>query len=70
MSQGKFILGALAGLATGALLGIIFAPDKGSTTRKKMAHRGGEYVDNLKGKLGSVLRNGRHHEKTVSESAA
>ena len=36
MKSGKVLLGVLAGLATGAVLGILFAPDKGKKTRKKL----------------------------------
>jgi len=51
MSTGKVVLGVLAGVATGALLGILFAPEKGSVTRKKIAKKGEDYTDDLKEKF-------------------
>ena len=36
MKQGQIVLGVLAGIAAGAVLGILFAPDKGTITRKKI----------------------------------
>jgi gas vesicle protein len=39
-NTGKVVMGVLAGMAVGALLGVLFAPDKGSETRKKMAEKG------------------------------
>ncbi|HLA54485.1 MAG TPA: YtxH domain-containing protein [Flavobacterium sp.] len=50
MSTGKILLGALAGVAIGAVVGVLLAPDKGSETRKKIARKGGEYTDGLKDK--------------------
>lgn len=70
MSRGKIILGALAGIAAGALVGILFAPDKGAETRKKIIHKGEDYVDSLKGKINGLLRNGRRQGEKVMESAA
>ena len=36
-NNGNTVLGILAGTAVGAVLGILFAPDKGSETRRKIA---------------------------------
>lgn len=51
MSTGKVVLGALAGLAVGAIAGILFAPDKGSKTRKKIKDKSNDYMDDLKSKF-------------------
>ena len=51
MSTGKILLGVLAGVAAGAVVGILFAPAKGSKTRKKIAKKGIDYADELSEKL-------------------
>lgn len=53
--SGKIFLGVLAGLAAGALLGILFAPDKGSETRKKVVSKGEEVSDGLKDKFNDLI---------------
>ncbi|MES2543256.1 MAG: YtxH domain-containing protein [Bacteroidota bacterium] len=55
MSTGKVLLGALAGVATGAILGILFAPDKGSNTRKKIAKKGLDTAEGLKAKYNDAI---------------
>lgn len=55
MDTGKVVLGALAGLATGAILGILFAPEKGSVTRKNIADKGKNTADDLKNKYNDLI---------------
>ena len=57
MSSGKILLGVLAGVAAGALLGVLFAPDKGLNTRKRISKKADEYVDGLKEKFNEFLEN-------------
>jgi gas vesicle protein len=70
MSRGKIILSAFAGMIGGALIGILFAPDKGAVTRKKIINKGGEYVGDLKEKVNGFLRNGGKRREHVSETVA
>ena len=46
-NSSKTILGILAGTAIGATLGILFAPDKGSNTRKKLVEQTNTMADNI-----------------------
>jgi len=70
MSSGKVLLGVLAGVAAGALLGILFAPEKGSTTRKKIVSKGEEYVDDLKEKFGEFVDKVASKFESEKEEAA
>ena len=55
MKSDKIILGVLGGVAIGALLGVLFAPEKGDDTRKKIMDKSNDYTDELKGKLDTLL---------------
>jgi gas vesicle protein len=55
MAAQKVIIGALAGLAAGALIGILFAPDKGSESRGKIARKSEDYLDSVKRAFNSFL---------------
>lgn len=70
MSRGRIIWGVLAGIAAGAAIGILFAPDKGSATRKNIVHKGEAYVDDLKEKINGLLTNGKKRFEKVRESAS
>jgi len=48
----KIIVAAAAGVVAGTVLGILFAPDKGSATRKKIADQKKKIADEIKNKFG------------------
>lgn len=68
MKEGKIVLGVLAGLAAGAVLGILLAPDKGSETRKKLTGKGSKYIDDIKEKLNDVYHSILDKSESVIES--
>jgi gas vesicle protein len=50
------VLGALLlGAAVGGTLGILFAPDKGSETRKKISAKGSDLSDGMREKFNALL---------------
>jgi len=55
MSTEKVLLGALAGFATGALMGVFFAPQKGSDLRRKISTSGRDYANDLKDKFNNFV---------------
>jgi len=70
----KMLTALAAGAATGAILGILFAPDKGKETRKKITDQGKKVADEVKynflkgkDKFNDFTSN---VEKTVKEKAA
>ncbi len=70
-NSGKIIAAAAAGIAAGAVLGLLFAPNKGSETRKKLTDESKKLVDGVKDRLNKgkekVNRFTEDIEKTIKE---
>ncbi len=55
MNSGKVLLGLLAGIAAGATLGILFAPEKGTATRRRISRKANDYSDGLGDKFNDFI---------------
>jgi len=47
-NTGKILTAVAAGAAAGVILGVLFAPDKGSETRRKINEQGKKIADGVK----------------------
>lgn len=70
MGSGKVVLGVLAGVAVGATLGILFAPDKGSNTRKKISRKADDYTEELEEQFNHLVKNLTRKFEDMKEEAA
>ena len=66
---GKLVSALLLGAAVGGLIGILFAPDKGSETRKKISSKGNELTDAVKEKFDAIVDKFKKEVEDVKEQA-
>ena len=69
MISGKVVLGALAGVAAGAMVGVLFAPDKGSETRRKIAKKTGDYAHSVKDGFSSLINGTKEKVEKMADEA-
>ncbi len=55
MKSGKILVGIIAGAVGGALLGILFSPEKGSRLRRDIQYKSDDYADDLKDKFNDFV---------------
>ena len=55
MNSKKLVLGVLAGILAGAAVATLYAPSKGSATRKKIARKSDDFVGAVETKLNDLL---------------
>jgi gas vesicle protein len=51
MKKANVVLVAMGGIVTGLIFGILFAPNKGSKTRRKISRKGEEITEEIKNKI-------------------
>lgn len=68
-STGKLMSAILMGAAIGGVLGILFAPDKGSETRKKIATKGNDLTDAVKDKVNEIADKFRKEVDAIKNQA-
>jgi gas vesicle protein len=69
MEAGKTALGIALGIGVGALLGVLFAPAKGSKTRRRIMDKGQGFADDLKGKFDGLYEDATNKYDTLLEDA-
>jgi gas vesicle protein len=71
LNNGSKIVGALLlGTAIGGVLGILFAPDKGSETRKKIVGKSEDLSEAIKDKFNEFVENFKDEVASVKERAS
>ncbi len=68
-NSGKLIGALLLGAAVGGALGILFAPYKGSETRKKLLAKGDDLTDAMKEKFEEFVEGFKAEAETVKNRA-
>lgn len=64
-NTGKMLGALLLGAAIGGALGILFAPDKGSETRRKISAKGEDLTDAMKNSFNTLLEEAKEEVELI-----
>ena len=68
MRTSKAVMGIALGVAAGAILGVMMAPDSGPNTRKKISSKSLDVVDDIKTRFNNLVDGfTNHREEMVSK---
>jgi gas vesicle protein len=70
MSSKKVMLGAVVGVAAGAVLGLLFAPAKGAMTRRRMARKVTDSAEDVQENLSGYVDATVEEYDSVKQGAA
>lgn len=68
-NTGKIVGALLLGAAVGGALGIFFAPNKGSKTRKKISGKADDFTNGLKEKFNTFLEEAKSQFESEKDKA-
>ncbi len=70
MKKSQIALGILSSIALGAVLGILFAQDKGVNTRSKISKKGRDIKNNIKDSIENLTSTVNEKANTLTSKAA
>lgn len=70
MRVGRLIFGIFAAMGVGTVLGILFAPDKGSETRKRISNKTRDLSDELNTKVNETVESVNRKMEALKEETS
>lgn len=68
-NNGKLLGAVLVGAAIGGILGVLFAPEKGSETRNKLMGKADDLSQSLKKKFNDLIEESQHELEAANNKA-
>jgi len=66
MRTSKAVLGIACGVAAGAVLGVLMAPDSGENTRKRISSKSMDAVDDIKNRFNNLVDGFTNHRDELA----